>query len=423
MKKRQMKRTVGCVLLSALLIASLIPAAHAVSQSEIDALQAKKDELSERTAEAEQRVALLQDEQATVLDRKLALDEQEEALKESLDLVAEEIVMYNRIIEEKAAELETALRREEDQLEKYRTRVRALEESGGYNILAVFMSSTDFNEFLTAVDDMETIMISDRDLEDRYIEAREEAEAVKAEYESVRLSCEEKQRSLQGEKTELEQQLTITVEKLAELEGQLEEAIATYEQAQAAEEAAAQEVLNMIAAYEKQKQQEAAARAAQQAQQQAASGSAGSQTAAAVVGTGSFVWPVPCSTRITSRFGYRSDPFTGETKYHSGIDIDGYGNEGGSVLAADGGTVTTATYSDGYGNYIIIDHGNGYQTLYGHMSGLAVGAGQTVSQGQTIGYLGSTGRATGTHCHFEVFINGDRTDPTQFFSGLTYYNC
>ena len=139
--------------------------------------------------------------------------------------------------------------------------------------------------------------------------------------------------------------------------------------------------------------------------------------------TGSLGWPVPCSTRVTSRFGYRTDPFTGEQRYHSGIDIDGYGNDGAPVVASDGGTVITATYNDGYGNYIIIDHGNGYQTLYAHMSGLAVGNGSTVSKGQTIGYLGATGRATGTHCHFEVFVNGSRVDPAGFFGGLSYYNC
>ena len=135
------------------------------------------------------------------------------------------------------------------------------------------------------------------------------------------------------------------------------------------------------------------------------------------------MWPVPCSKRITSRFGNRIDPFTGEVRYHSGIDIDGYGNEGNIIIAADGGTVVTATYNDGYGNYVIIDHGNGYMTLYAHMSGAAVSTGDTVTQGQTVGYLGMTGRATGVHCHFEVFLNGGRIDPEQFFSGLTYWNC
>ena len=85
--------------------------------------------------------------------------------------------------------------------------------------------------------------------------------------------------------------------------------------------------------------------------------------------------------------------------------------------------MVTATYNDGYGNYVIIDHGNGYMTLYGHMSGHAVSYGDVVSQGQTIGYLGATGRATGTHCHFEVFLDGNRIDPEQFFSGMSYWGC
>ena len=418
------------ILMAFSLIASVLPTAFAVSQSDIDALQKKKDELSQRVKEAEERVDTLKNEQANVLDQKTALEEKNNAAKEALDVVAQEIAMYDGIIIEKTEELNDALAREANQLEKYRTRVRAMEESGGYNILAVLMASGDFNEFLTAMDDMEKIMTSDRDLEDQYIAAREESEAVKAEYEAVRSECLEKQAELRGEQQKLEGQIAETEAELASLEEQIGEAVDAYEQFLAAEEAAAQEVQAMIAAYEEQRRAAAApaaAAAAAAAQQSGGSSEGGTSSGGlnpgAASGTGSFVWPVPCSTRITSRFGYRSDPFTGEEKYHSGIDIDGYGNEGGSIIAADSGTVITATYSDGYGNYVIIDHGNGYQTLYAHMSGIAVGNGQAVSQGQTIGYLGSTGRATGTHCHFEVFINGGRTDPAQFFSGLSYYNC
>ncbi len=419
------------ILMAFSLIASVLPTAFAVSQSDIDALKQKKAELTERVKEAEERVNSLKDVQATVLDQKAALDEKNEAAKEALALVAEEISMYDGIIEEKSAELDVALNREETQLNKYRTRIRAMEESGGYNILAVLMSSGDFNEFLTALDDMEKIMNADRDLEDAYIEAREEAEAVKADYEAVKADCEAKQTVLREEKDGIEQDIKETEEELAKLEDQLEEAIAEYEEFQAAEEEAAQQVASMIAAYEEEK---AAARAAAQiaaaqAAAQSGDGEGGSATgelglnAGAATATGSLQWPVPCSTRVTSRFGTRSDPFTGEARSHSGIDIDGYGNEGGAICAADGGTVITAAYSDGYGNYIIIDHGNGYQTLYAHMSGFAVSQGSTVSQGQTIGYLGATGRATGTHCHFEVFVNGSRTDPASYFGGLTYYNC
>ena len=430
MKQRKKLISVIAVIMAVLmafsLIASVLPTVFAISQSDIDALQAKKDELSARVAEAEERVNLLRDEQANVLDQKTALEDKNDAAKQALAIVAEEIAMYDGIIEEKTEELHQALDREETQLNRYRTRVRAMEESGGYNILTVLMSSGDFNEFLTALDDMEKIMTADRDLEDEYIAAREESERIKAEYEEVRADCEQKQTILRAEQEELDRQIEETEEELEELEDRLDEALAEYEEFHAAEEAAAQEVAAMMAAYQRQKEEEAAARAAAQAAAAAANsggGGGGGLNPGGATGTGSLAWPVPCSTRITSRFGYRTDPFTGEQRYHSGIDIDGYGNEGGSILASDGGTVVTATYSDGYGNYVIIDHGNGYQTLYGHMSGIAVGVGQSVSQGQTIGYLGSTGRATGTHCHFEVFINGERTDPAQFFSGLSYYNC
>ena len=411
------------VLMLLSLVASVIPSAFAISQSDIDALQAKKDEISARVKEAEARVDTLKDAQANVLDH---------AAKEALRLVGEEIVMYDGIIEEKTEELNLALNREQTQLEKYRVRVRAMEETGGYNILTVLLSSGDFNEFLTALDDMEKIMTADRDLEDAYIEAREESERVKAEYEDVKADCEAKQEVLNAEKEMLDAQIAETEEELAELEDQIDEAVTEYEGFLAAEEAAAQEIAAMMAAYQRQKEEEAAARAAAIARANAQNGGSGGEgggdgggglNPGGAVGTGNLGWPVPCSTRITSRFGNRSDPFTGETRYHSGIDIDGYGNDGAPVVASDGGTVVTASYNDGYGNYVISDHGNGYQTLYAHMSGLAVGAGQSVSQGQTVGYLGATGRATGTHCHFEVFINGERTDPAQFFSGLSYYNC
>ena len=285
--------------------------------------------------------------------------------------------------------------------------------------------------------DMEKIMNADRDLEDQYIAAREEAEAVKADYEAVKADCEAKQEVLREEQAGIEENIRQTEQELAALEDKLEEAIQAYEEFQAAEEEAAGQIAAMIAAYEEEKAaaraaaQIAAAQAAQAAAQQgggeggeggSASGNLGLNPGAAT-GTGSLSWPAPFSTRVTSRYGTRSDPFTGESRSHSGIDIDGYGCEGSAVTAADGGTVITATYNDGYGNYIIIDHGNGMQTLYAHLSGMAVGEGSSVSQGQTIGYVGATGRATGTHLHFEVFVNGSRTDPAGYFGGLSYYNC
>lgn len=123
--------------------------------------------------------------------------------------------------------------------------------------------------------------------------------------------------------------------------------------------------------------------------------------------TGSFSWP--CTGILTSRFGYRS--LLGST-YHSGIDI---GNSyGTSIYASDGGTVTYSGWMSGYGYLIIIDHGNGYQTYYGHNSSLVASLGQKVHKGQLIARMGSTGRSTGNHCHFGVKFNGTFVNPLNY---------
>ena len=123
--------------------------------------------------------------------------------------------------------------------------------------------------------------------------------------------------------------------------------------------------------------------------------------------TGSFSWP--CTGILTSRFGYRS--LLGST-YHSGIDI---GNSyGTSIYASDGGTVTYSGWMSGYGYLIIIDHGNGYQTYYGHNSSLVASLGQKVHKGQLIARMGSTGRSTGNHCHFGIKLNGTFVNPLNY---------
>lgn len=134
--------------------------------------------------------------------------------------------------------------------------------------------------------------------------------------------------------------------------------------------------------------------------------------------TGTYIWPTPSCTIVTSTYGNRMHPIFGTERFHSGIDIGAA--SGASVLAADGGTVTVATYSSSYGNYVMIYHSNGTYTLYAHMSSLAVSAGDTVTQGQTIGYVGATGWATGPHLHFEIRnASGGTENPLNYFSGIT----
>ena len=134
-------------------------------------------------------------------------------------------------------------------------------------------------------------------------------------------------------------------------------------------------------------------------------------------GTGIFQWPLPQSYPITSRFGYREDPFTGEIAYHSRTDIGAPG--GTPILASANGTVTIANAIDswggGYGYHIKINHNDTFDTLYAHCSSICVTVGQEVKQGEVIGYVGTTGNSIGNHLHFEVWQNGERTDALGFF--------
>jgi len=442
--------SVIAVLLAVLMVLSMVLSAIPVAYAdELDDLKSQKQELSNQVKECQDRLTALREQQANVLEQKAALDEQNRLANEQLELIKQEIASYDKLIAQKAEEVKQAKEKEQRQLEKYQARVRAMEENGGYNILALVVCSDNFSQLLTAMDDMGEIMESDRALQKSYVAAREETEAIKAEYEAEKAQYEAEQAELKKEQEEIGKQILQANEQLEELAEEIDKAIKEYEAAEAAEEAAAGAIANMVAELARRKAEEAAAaqQAAQQAQQkveemtqanadavangqqppyteeeiQDATTDAGYNQVQSGSSTG-LMWPVPCSTRVTSRFGYRSDPFTGDQKFHSGIDIDGFGNDGNIIVASAEGTVVTASFDSAYGNYVVIDHGS-TTTLYAHMSGMAVSAGSYVTQGQTIGYLGSTGRSTGTHCHYEVFVDGSRVDPTQYFSGLSYYNC
>ena len=450
--------SVIAVILAVLMLLSLVVGvipltAHADELDELDELRAKKAELSGQVQEIKERIDGLKEQQANVLEQMVALMEQNRLAEEQLEIIDEEIREYEILIQNKGKEVDAAKDRENVQLEKYRTRVRAMEESGGYNILALVLQSDNFSQLITAIDDMGEIMESDRQLQHEYETAREETEEVKAQFETEKTVYEGKQQELRDEQAAIQADMERGEEILYGLQDEIDAAIKEWESAQAAEEAAAATISNVIASYNARKaneraaEQAVAAQAVAQARQQVMEMAQANYEAIAagyepiyseaqiqqiaeeaqvgyVAGSQSsgYVWPLPCSQRVTSRFGTRSDPFTGESRYHSGIDIDGFGNDGAPVIAAASGEVITASYDSAYGNYVIIDHG-GTSTVYAHMSGLAVSYGQTVSQGETIGYVGATGRATGTHLHFEVYVGDERVDPAQYFSGISYYNC
>lgn len=130
------------------------------------------------------------------------------------------------------------------------------------------------------------------------------------------------------------------------------------------------------------------------------------------LGSGKYIWPLQSKGRISSYFGYRFHPILRKRKYHSGIDIAA--PQGLSILAADSGVVAFAGWNNGYGKMVILDHGSGFSTVYGHCSILQVNQGQTITKGQTIAQVGSTGLSTGPHLHFEVRKNGVPVNPLTY---------
>jgi len=378
--------------------------ARAVSQAQIDALQESKSQLESKAKDIQAKINALEEEQGRYIDRKAALDEQCELTRQEIELINQQIELYDRLIEEKAAELEEALKKEREQYELFRTRIRAMEENGSMSYLAVIFRASSFSELLSRIADVSDIMEYDKRLEDDYIAAREHVQKVKAEYEETQRQQEQYRSELLEKEAQLEEQVQAAAAMIAALEDNIDEFTKAYEENAAAE----REVQSQIDALIRQKQaEEAAAKAAAAAQK-------GSSGGSAKVGKGTFIWPTPSCYTVSSPYGYRIHPIFGTERFHAGIDIGA--SAGDQILASAGGTVSIATYSSSYGNYVMISHGGGNATLYAHMSSMVVSAGDTVKQGDVIGYVGSTGWSTGPHCHFEIRINNALVNPMDYFN-------
>jgi murein DD-endopeptidase MepM/ murein hydrolase activator NlpD len=278
--------------------------------------------------------------------------------------------------------------------EMLRRRLVDIYENGDLSYLNVLVSARSFSDFVERWEDLRLLIATN----ERAVRARKRAEsmvaAVAADLERTRLQLQQEQEAQAQARNQLD---TLAAERrnLVNLTGAERRTVASQvaqmEDLSAAEEAELESLIR-----ERQAELEAQRRAA---------GITGGEESAG--GSGSFSWPV--TGTITSPFGWRSNPFGGSPEFHQGLDIAA--PTGTTVTAAAGGTVIMAQWYGGYGNYILIDHGGGYSTGYGHLSAIYVSNGQSVKRGQAIGAVGSTGASTGPHLHFEVRIDGKPVDP------------
>ena len=379
----------------------------ATTQAEIDELKEQRNQLKEQQKDIQNTVNSLRGQQDKLIELKTALDEKNAITLQQILNLEEQIALHEELIEQKSVELEKAQDVADEQLSRLKVRIRNMEENGRYNYVAVLFGAESISEFLSLMDDIGDIMKSDRDLENSYKEAVTDLKTVKSEYEEARLELKEQKAELTNLSAQLEKDILEANAAILELEGDI---------------SANSAILSQLNAQDKEMQDKINQKIKELNEQNKPSNPSNPSNPSKPSGSGTLtVWPSYC-TYITSVQGNRVHPITGQYGTHGGTDIGA--SYGSAIYAAGSGTVVTAynnsAYNGGYGNYAMINHGNGIQTLYAHMSVCSVTVGQTVSAGQTIGYVGSTGRSTGPHLHFEVRVNGSRVDPQSYYPGISF---
>ena len=377
------------------MVTMILGGAGAVTQSEIDALKAEQAASQARQDELEEQLADVEADQAEAQQRRQLLQAQLDAINNEIENIDKQIAYYDQEIAQKETEQAEAEANEQAQYELFCQRVRAMEEEGTVSYWSILFNSESFSEMLDRLADIDAVMAYDNQVMDELIAIREEIIALRTQLETSRAE-EQAARDQQAAKQAEQQAKVAEAQKLLD---QINADVAEVNRQLDAESEAAAEIQAEIA--QKQKQLEEQRR----------------QNNITIDSETSYLWPLPGYYRLSSLFGYRIHPITGEAHSHTGIDIPAPGNT--PILACKSGQVVTSAYHYSYGNYVVIDHGNGNSTLYAHMSSRAVSEGDMVTQGQTIGYVGTTGSSTGNHLHLEVRDNYTRVDPESKFPSLS----
>ncbi len=356
------------------------------------------EELEEKSKEIEKEIAALKKKQATQEEMRNALRRQIAATEEEIAAATALIDSYKADIDKFEAEIADKEAEMADTKNLYMQRVAAIYMSGNINSdLLVLLESDSLSDFLSLSEISKSISSHDKQLIDSLTDdialINEKKTAINeklSEQNSIKKSLASKQSKLKAQRAEISGVI-------ADLESDADTLEATskkYEKAIAQLEDEIQAALN-------------------------AANNSGSNP---VFVSGKFTWPVPGYYNITSYYGYRIHPISGKRKLHGGIDIASAGIAGKRIVAAADGVVIAAGYNTGgFGNWVMINHGtsggNQFATVYAHMKySPVVKNGQNVKAGQTLGYVGTTGASTGNHLHFEVRINGNRTNPMGYFS-------
>ena len=378
---------------------------------EIHRLEEEKASYDEAASRAAQAAELIQGKIDSVSELKRQLDD--EAAVATADYEEKQAALDDTIYrigenETKLAEVTEELNQKHVVLEN---RVRDIYINGQISYLDVLFGAQDFKDFLTRMDLLKRVMIRDSELVANVLAYQKEIKEVGKQLEA--------DRRIQAElAAKAEAAKDIKLEKAAKQQAiidLMQNDKAVYDQQYDEMMASSAAVTEMIHAREaelRRQAEEARRKAEMEARRQNGGGSPANDDGGYVMQSygGGMIWPI--SGPITSEFGWRTHPIFGNARFHSGLDIGG--DYGMPIHAAASGVVIEAGWIGGYGNTVMIEHGSGVVTLYGHNESLAVGVGQHVNQGDVIAYCGSTGNSTGPHCHFEVRLDGEPVSPWNY---------
>ena len=412
------------------LIATLLPTrANASVSSEIRAqindLQAQRKESKNQIKEVKEAYKENENEVADIIARKNVIDQEIGLLHAEIVNINEQISAYNVLIADKQDELDNAEVNYLTLNEENKGRIRTMEEEGSLSYWEVLFKANSFSDLLDRLNMVEEIAASDQrrlkalsDAKDAVEEAQEELAVEKAALEETKTELDNANAELALKREEADAVFQERMEKAEELEAmeaELEEAenAMLNEIAQLEAEytqAKYQEYLDYMATYTTVPPETSGGTA--EGGNNGNNGNTGNSTPNVNTGSG---WIVPCSyVMLTSPFGNRNTGIAGASTYHQGVDLAG--PAGTPIYASRGGTVTRATYGSSSGYYVSINHHDGFSSIYMHMTNYVVSAGQTVSQGQVIGYMGSTGITSGNHLHFGISYNGVYVNPCAYVS-------
>lgn len=396
----KIRRMVAFLLVLAALCA-MLPAVSAENssdiQDEIDRLKEEADRIEQQQKEIENQIDENDAQTLSFAEEKMRIDNDLELARQEVENLEAQIHQYNLLVAEKQAELDELTEKQNTLMQKFRLRMRSLQERGNISYWQVLFHSASFEDMLMRKTMVEEIAASDQRMLGQIRENAEQVLQAKESLTEQKAMLEEKKVEQAAAQEALEQKRAESDQAISELIASRQDLVEEQERIQDDMDALEKEIAAREEELNRQQQQ---------------------NNYVPVVTEAGFLFPVSLNGYqcMTSPYGYRVHPISGVTRLHNGVDLAAV--TGTPIFASKSGVVTTACigWGNGYGNHVVINHGDGFSTLYAHQSALNVYEGQIVSQGDVIGYVGSTGNSTGPHLHFTVFKNGETINPMSCIS-------